>query len=36
VKVGKVPEYKTPIPQIIATLTGDDITPPCRQMTFED
>jgi hypothetical protein len=36
VKVEKVPDYKTPIPQIIATLTGDEITPSCRQMTFED
>jgi len=36
VKVGKVDGYKTPIPQIIATLSGDDITPACRQMTFEE
>jgi branched-chain amino acid transport system substrate-binding protein len=36
VKVGKVDGYKAPIPQIIATLSGDDITPACRQMTFED
>ena len=36
VKVGKVDGFKTPIPQIIATLSGDDITPACRQMTFEE
>jgi branched-chain amino acid transport system substrate-binding protein len=36
VKVAKVEGYKTPIPQLIATFPGDDITPACRQMTFEE
>ena len=36
VKVGKTEGYNTPVPQIIATFPGDDITPACRQMTFED
>jgi len=35
VKVGKMEGYKTPIPQIIATFPGDEVTPACRQMTFE-
>ncbi len=36
VKVVKAEGYKTPIPQLIATFPGDEITPACRQMTFED
>ena len=36
VKVGKTAGETTPTPQIIATFPGDDITPACRQMTFED
>jgi len=35
VKVVKKDGFKTPIPEIIATYAGDEITPPCRQMTFE-
>jgi branched-chain amino acid transport system substrate-binding protein len=35
VKVMKKEGYKTPIPDIIATYPGDEITPACRQMTFE-
>jgi branched-chain amino acid transport system substrate-binding protein len=35
VKVAKKEGFKTPIPEIIATYAGDEITPPCRQMTFE-
>ncbi len=35
VKVGKMEGYKTPIPQIIATFPGDEVTPACRQMTFD-
>lgn len=34
VKVEKVADYKTPIPTLIATYPGTEITPPCRQMTF--
>jgi len=34
VKVEKIAGYDSPIPQLIATYPGDDITPPCRQMTF--
>lgn len=36
VKVTKTAGYTTPIPQIIGTFPGEDITPACRQMTFED
>jgi len=35
VKVAKREGFKTPIPEIIDTYAGDEITPPCRQMTFE-
>ena len=35
VKVVKKEGFKTPIPEIIATYAGDEITPACRQMTFE-
>jgi hypothetical protein len=35
VKVGKVEGSKTPVPQIIATFPGDEVTPACRQMTFD-
>jgi branched-chain amino acid transport system substrate-binding protein len=35
VKVVKKDGFKTAIPEIIATYAGDEITPPCRQMTFE-
>jgi branched-chain amino acid transport system substrate-binding protein len=35
VKVVKKEGLKIPIPEIIATYAGDEITPPCRQMTFE-
>jgi branched-chain amino acid transport system substrate-binding protein len=35
VKVAMQDGYKTPIPQIIATFPGTDITPACRQMTFD-
>jgi hypothetical protein len=27
--------FATPVPEIIATFPGDQITPACRQMTFE-
>ena len=35
VKVGKEPAFEMPVPKIIATFPGDEITPACRQMTFE-
>lgn len=35
VKVVQKEGAKTPIPEIIATFTGDAITPACRQMTFD-
>jgi branched-chain amino acid transport system substrate-binding protein len=35
VKVEKKEGYKFPIPQIIASFPGDQVTPACRQMTFE-
>jgi len=28
-------EFKTPVPEIIATFPGDQVTPACRQMTFD-
>jgi branched-chain amino acid transport system substrate-binding protein len=34
VKVEKDPAYALPIPKIVATFPGDEITPACRQMTF--
>ena len=36
VKVVNQEGYKTPIPQLIATFPGEEVTPACRQMTFED
>jgi hypothetical protein len=35
VKVEKVAGAKLPVPQIIATFPGDEVTPACRQMTFD-
>jgi branched-chain amino acid transport system substrate-binding protein len=35
VKVVKQDGVKTPVPEIIATFPGDQITPACRQMTFD-
>ena len=35
VKVVKKPEFKNPVPEIIATFPGDQVTPACRQMTFD-
>ncbi|MBV9251063.1 MAG: ABC transporter substrate-binding protein [Acetobacteraceae bacterium] len=35
VKVGKQEGFKFPVPQIVATFPGDQITPACRQMTFD-
>jgi branched-chain amino acid transport system substrate-binding protein len=35
VKVSKQAGFSTPVPEIIATFTGDQITPACRQMTFD-
>ena len=35
VKVVEAAGSKTPVPQIIATFPGEDITPACRQMTFD-
>jgi branched-chain amino acid transport system substrate-binding protein len=35
VRVVKPEGAKTPLPQIIATYPGDEVTPACRQMTFE-
>jgi hypothetical protein len=35
VKVVKKAEFKNPVPEIIATFPGDQVTPACRQMTFE-
>lgn len=34
VRVEKDPAYSFPVPKIIATFPGDEITPACRQMTF--
>ncbi len=36
VKVEKQADAKSPMPRIIATYPGDEITPACRQMTFAD
>jgi len=35
VKVEKVEGAKLPVPKIIATFPGDEVTPACRQMTFD-
>jgi branched-chain amino acid transport system substrate-binding protein len=35
VKVEKREGFKNPVPQIIATFPGDEVTPACRQMTFD-
>ncbi len=35
VKVVKQAGHKMPVPEIIATYPGDEVTPACRQMTFE-
>jgi branched-chain amino acid transport system substrate-binding protein len=35
VKVVKKDGFKTPVPEIIATFPGDQITPACRAMTFD-
>ena len=35
VKVVKQDGRKTPVPELIATYPGDEVTPACRQMTFE-
>jgi branched-chain amino acid transport system substrate-binding protein len=35
VKVVKQEGAATPVPEIIATFPGDQITPACRQMTFD-
>jgi branched-chain amino acid transport system substrate-binding protein len=35
VKVVKPEGSKTPVPEIIATYPGDEVTPACRQMTFD-
>src|SRR5271165_6536300 len=35
VKVEKQAGFSTPVPEIIATFSGDQITPACRQMTFD-
>jgi hypothetical protein len=35
VKVAKQAGRKLPVPEIIATYPGDEVTPACRQMTFE-
>ena len=34
VKVVKKPEFKNPVPDIIATFPADEVTPACRQMTY--
>jgi branched-chain amino acid transport system substrate-binding protein len=35
VKVVKPDGFKAPVPEIIATYPGDEVTPACRQMTFD-
>ncbi len=35
VKVANKEGYKTPIPELIATFPADQVTPACRQMTFD-
>jgi hypothetical protein len=35
VKVVKKEGAKTPVPVIISTYPGDEVTPACRQMTFD-
>ena len=35
VKVVQKEGFKTPIPELIATYPGDEVTPACRQMTFD-
>ena len=35
VKVVKKEGFKTPIPELIATFPADQVTPACRQMTYD-